>query len=323
MFDYLLTAPLYETPLESVADAWARHRMAAARFEKPLDVAIAGGFGADRLGYAFLSGYQEALRALVPGLSAEELVAVAATEAGGAHPSAIRTELVETAGGWTVRGTKSFTTLGIMARRVLVIATTGVAADGRSLLRAALVDIDQPGVTVTNQPPLPFAPEIPHATVTFADARAQPLPGDGYADFLKPFRTIEDVHVLAAALGWLVRVARAGSWPRSTLQQLLAAVAALRGLELDRPTSPGVHIALGGLLEQFDRLPAELDSLWRLADPVDRDRWERDRPLLGTAGRVRVQRLDAAWRSVVVTAAPDGEANYPGNGERASAKGGS
>ncbi len=28
------------------------------------------------------------------------------------------------------------------------------------------------------------------------------LPGDGYDDLLKPFRTIEDTHVLAAAVGW-------------------------------------------------------------------------------------------------------------------------
>ncbi|MFI6957369.1 acyl-CoA dehydrogenase family protein [Nocardia sp. NPDC050408] len=298
VFDYLLTEALDSTPLESITDAWTRHRAATERFDTTIDIAIAGGFGADRLGFAFLSGYQQALRALLPELPADELVAVSATEAGGAHPSAITTQVTETDGGWRVNGTKTFTTLGILARRLLVIASAGTAAGGRNLLRAVLVDATQPGVNVTNLPGVPFAPEIPHASVTFTDAAAEPLPGDGYSDYLKPFRTIEDVHVLAATLGWLVRVGRESGWPRATLQRLLAAVAFVRGLEMDRPTSPGGHIALGGAYEYFEQVLTELEPLWAEADPVVRERWERDRRLLATAGKVRAQRLTAAWLSV-------------------------
>ncbi|MGX1763157.1 hypothetical protein ACWIG5_40770, partial [Streptomyces lydicus] len=116
---------------------------------------------------------------------------------------------------------------------------------------------------------------------------------------LKPFRTIEDIHVLAATLGWLVRVARASAWPQSVLERLLTGVAAVRGLDIDAPGSPGVHIALGGVFEFVQRLSAELDSLWGSADSLTRERWERDRPLLGVAGRVREQRLATAWRSVL------------------------
>ncbi|MET8652666.1 acyl-CoA dehydrogenase family protein [Nocardia aurea] len=298
VFDHVLTAPIDETPLGSAAEAWSRHLISTREFDSPLDAAIVGGFGADRLGYAFLSGYREAIRALVPGLAAAEMVAVSATEAGGAHPSAIETVLVETGDGWKVRGTKTFTTLAALARRLVVIAGTGVDASGRRRLRAALVTVDQAGVTVTGRPPISFAPEIGHATVTFDDAAAEPLPGDGYADFLKPFRTIEDAHVLAAALGWLVRVGRQAGWAHSTQQRLLASLAGLRGLELSDPTAPGLHIALGGLFEEVDRLSAELEAQWALVDPVVRERWERDRPLLTTAGRVRAQRLETAWRSV-------------------------
>ncbi|MET8773728.1 acyl-CoA dehydrogenase family protein [Nocardia sp. NPDC004654] len=297
VLDYLLTEPP-GAPVDSVTAAWAGHRAVAVRFAAPVDAAIAGGFAADRLGYAFLSGYQEALRTLLPELPAEDAVAVSATEAGGAHPSAIRTALTEHDGAATISGTKTFTTLGSLARRLLVVASAGVADDGRNILRAALVETSAPGVAVTDLPAPPFAPEIPHATVTFTDAPATVLPGDGYTDFLKPFRTIEDVHVLAAALGWLVRVARESSWPRPVLQRLLALVAAVRGLDLDQPGSPGVHVALGGVFEEFGRVVDELAPLWRTADPVARDRWERDRPLFGTAGRVRAQRLATAWRAV-------------------------
>ncbi|WP_194816630.1 acyl-CoA dehydrogenase family protein [Nocardia sp. XZ_19_385] len=300
VLEYLLTEPIAEAAPADLEQAWARHTAVARAFRSPVDRAVAGGFAADRLGFAFLSGYQEALRKLLPEVAGADLIAVSATEEGGAHPSAIRTAIVPAEGGWVVRGTKTFTTMGEHARELVVIAGTGEVVDGRPRLRAALVAAGQPGVTVTNRPPLPMAPEIPHATVVFDDAAARLLPGDGYADFLKPFRTVEDVHVLAATLGWLVRVGRQARWSPSTLQRLLAMVAMVRGLDLDAPASPGVHIALGGIFEEFDRLLAESDPLWQQADAVTRERWERDRPLLATAGRVRAQRLAAAWRRVGV-----------------------
>ncbi|WP_069164936.1 acyl-CoA dehydrogenase family protein [Nocardia altamirensis] len=298
VLDFLLTEPLAATPLDDVAAAWIRHRVAANRFDKPVDVAIAGGFGADRLGYAFLSGYQEALRTLIPDLAADELVALCATEAGGGHPSAIMTTLTEEQGTPQLNGTKSFATLGMMAHRLVVIASVGVAEDGRNWLRATMVDARDPGVRVTSLPATPFAPEIPHATVTLTAVAAQVLPGDGYLDYLKPFRTIEDIHVLAAGLGWLVRVARESGWSAQVLEQLLTVVAAVRGLDIDAPGSPGVHIALGGAFAAFGGLLTELDSLWGSVDSTTRQRWERDRPLLAIAGQVREQRLATAWRTV-------------------------
>ncbi len=55
-----------------------------ADFETTVDRALAGGSAADRLGYAFASGYTEALRALVPGLTG--VAALCATEEGGNQP---------------------------------------------------------------------------------------------------------------------------------------------------------------------------------------------------------------------------------------------
>lgn len=297
VLDYLLTEPLPAAPAD-VEQAWARHRATSSRFVRPVDAAVAGGFGADRIGYAFLSGYQEALRALLPGRPADELIALCATEEGGAHPSVIRTTLTEADGNWSVTGTKSFATLGKLAQRFLVIASSGQTDDGRNRLHAALVDAQRPDVHLTNLPATPFAPEMSHATVTFAGTPAQLLPGDGYLDYLKPFRTIEDVHVLAAMLGWFVRVAREADWPPSMLQKLLVGVTILRGLDLDRPLSAGGHIALGGAYEYFEQLLTEADPYWELVDAATRQRWERDRPLLATAGRARAQRLATAWRTV-------------------------
>ncbi|SLI55555.1 Uncharacterised protein [Mycobacteroides abscessus subsp. abscessus] len=86
---------------------------------------------------------------------------------------------------------------------------------------------------------------------------------------LKPFRTVEDIHVIAAAAGWLVRVAREAGWPPPVRQRLLATVAALRGLGAVRPDSPGVHVALGGVLDEFERLLGELAPRWDAAMRAD------------------------------------------------------
>lgn len=151
LLDFLLTEPVATAPLNDVAAAWTRHQVAANRFDRPVDVAIAGGFGADRLGFAFLSGYQEALRTLIPDLPDDELVAMCATEEGGGHPSAIRTTLTERNGVWLVNGTKSFATMGAFAHHLVVIASVGTAPDGRNRLRATMVDAAT-GVRLTDHP---------------------------------------------------------------------------------------------------------------------------------------------------------------------------
>lgn len=314
LLERLLTTPPETDPLDSVAMAWARHREGTARCADTVDAAVLGGWAADRLGYAFVSGYQEALRALLPGLSRDPLVSLAATEKGGAHPAAIETALRAPGTGWTVSGTKTFATLGGLADVLVVIASAGPGADGRNLLRAALVNPRGPGVRAEPLPETPFAPEIPHAVLTLTDAPVTPLPGDGYADHLKPFRTYEDVHVLAATLGYLVRVARESGWPPATVQRLLAAVAGVRGIGLGRAAgapaipegmadpilaaakSPATHLALAGALDTVDDLLAASAPLWNSVDPLTRERWERDRRLLRTAERVRALRSSAAWQ---------------------------
>ncbi|WP_410871584.1 acyl-CoA dehydrogenase [Nocardia sp. A7] len=294
VFDFLLTAaPADPVSAEFAAD-WVRHRARSHDFASSLDRAAIAGFDSAGTGLAFLGGYQEALHALVPSLDSAELSSMCATEAAGARPSTMTTAV--TADG-VVSGTKSFATLGAFADRFLVIARSGTQPDGRPMLRAVLVPAGA-RVAVTPLPALPFAPEIPHATVTFDAAPGALLPGDGYTDFLKPFRTVEDLHVVAAVLGQLVRVARLAQWPAEPVEQLLALFAGVRGVGAEDPSSPGVHIALGGLFARLTALRAELEPLWAPVDPEVRRRWERDAPLLGVAGKVRAARLATAWRAL-------------------------
>jgi len=90
---FLLTEPPTPAPLGSVEDWWTRHLPLSSRFSLPVDVAFAGGFAADRLGYAFASGYHSALRTLFPQLPPQHRYALCVTEAGGGHPSAMQTRL--------------------------------------------------------------------------------------------------------------------------------------------------------------------------------------------------------------------------------------
>ena len=301
LLHFLLSEPAEPTPLANVHDAWKQHLDLKARFPISVDLAAAAGFESDQIGFAFLSGYQAAIAALIPGAPSDRLRALCATEQGGGHPSAIRTELATASdGNSTLTGTKSFVTLGTAAEQLIVVASAGSSASGRNQLRVVLVDANAPGVTLRELPALPFIPEVPHAEMTLTDVRVTPddvLAGDGYTKYLKPFRTIEDIHVFAAVFGWLLQVARRSGWPTATQEKTLAVIAALRGLGQADPSSPAVHVALGGVFSLATALTEEIEALWPSADEAARLRWQRDRPLLTIAGRVRSKRLEAAWRS--------------------------
>ncbi len=266
---------------------------------EPVDCAVRCGWAADRLGWAFAGGYHAALRRLVPDLGRAHLAALCATEAGGAHPRAIESTLVRAADGWVLSGHKRWGTLATAAETLFVVASTGSDAEGRKVLRVARVPARAAGVTMKELPATPFAPEIPHAEVVFEGVHvvdAALLPGDGWERWVKPFRTVEDAHVHAAVLGYLLGVARRHAWPEATVEALLAAIVTVRGLALADPASPAVHIALAGLLAGTARLVAEFEPLWQRVTAEERQRWLRDRGLVEVAGRARAARRERAWQ---------------------------
>jgi alkylation response protein AidB-like acyl-CoA dehydrogenase len=260
---------------------------------RPIDRAVRGGYEADRLGAAFVAGYSGALRALVP--DAPLRTSLCATEQGGAHPRAITTRLDPEL---RLVGQKRWSTLATEAELLLVVATAGTDDAGRNRLKLVRVSPRAPGVTITQMPPPPFAPEVTHAEITFDTqvAPADVLPGDGYSDYLKPFRTVEDIHVHASMLGWMLGLAARHSWPHELAERLLAAVATLRSLADAPRLAPTTHLALAGAIaatrELVERAP------WNTLDSDAHARWQRDRPLLEVAGKARVARLEAAWQAL-------------------------
>lgn len=287
------------TPIDaaSVEAFWSRRPSRARAELDEIEAAIVDGFAADRIAFAFAAGYHAALRRLVPSLDRDAPVALAATEEGGAHPKAIRARVEN----GRLDGEKRWVTLADVARTLLVLATFGLDPDGKSRLRLVRVDRESPGIHVDSMPPTPFAPEVRHAVVRFervAIAETDVIAGDGWIDLVKPFRTVEDLHVHAALLGHLVGVARRSRWPDASIESLLAPIVAVRALARLDPRAPEVHVALAGVLDASRLALEACTPHWSIVDADVRARWERDRPLLDVAGRARALRREAAWKAL-------------------------
>lgn len=316
-----------------VATWWPRHLRIVRERSVPIERAIAGGLAADRAGWAFAAGYQAALRALVPGLADDAIVAMCVTEDGGNRPSAIRTTLREAGTGrLRLDGAKRWTTLG-PASAVLLVATVdlrGEAAEGgtshaggdtdaaveagvgsatrpgerapRPLIRVARVAADSPGVTLLPMPDTRFVPEVPHARVEFAAVELAAdalLPGDGYDGYVKPFRTVEDIHVSAALLAYLLTEARRRGWPQDWCERAIASLVAFAAIAPRDPRSATTHLALAGVLAWTHALIAEAGTHFAQG-PQDEaaQRWSRDASVAQVAASARSQRAARAWQRV-------------------------
>ncbi|GMU08407.1 acyl-CoA dehydrogenase family protein [Corallococcus caeni] len=305
---FLLTEAPDFPALDSVEAWWRRHLAVLPRFPVAADLALASGFRMDRVGFAFSSGYQAALRSLFPQLPADRRTALCATETGGGHPSAIETKLTAHGSGWMLDGVKTYVTLGTHAEVLLVVASEGRDAQERNRLRMVRLDARTPGVTVEPLPPLGFVPEVPHAALRLDGvevAAEDVLPGDGYTRYLKPFRTVEDCHVNLAVLGWLVKVARRCGWPVALREELVAVAVMIHALALEDPSDAAVHVALGGALTQLHRALERCEVAWEGVDVEMRERWQRDRRLLDLASKVRAKRLEVARQRLAGGAGED------------------
>lgn len=287
-------------PAESFASLeafWARHLQASAPFTLPVDRAISGGSIADRTGYAFAAGYAAALQALFPDVAASVLGSLAATEEGGAHPRAIHTTLSGSEDGLRLEGDKSWVTLG--GSVLFVLARAGTSPDGRAELVVVRIPAEREGVEVVPMPELPFVPEIPHAQLQLRQVRVhaeEVLPGDGWERWVKPFRTVEDLHVHAAVLAFCLATGARLDWPRTLREQLAALLVAVRALAVEEPHAPAVHLALAGVLAQSRSLLEALAPHWAAAPEPLRSRWARDQRLLDVAQKARAARTEKAWR---------------------------
>jgi acyl-CoA dehydrogenase len=302
MLPQLSASQATASPCESVADWWPRHRAIAGEHADPVHQAIIGGFVADRVGWAFASGYQAALRALFPDAPADRICALCVTEADGNSPKAIKSSLRKNGAGWLLSGAKRWTTLGPDGSLFFVAARDEAASVGRASIKVVRVSSDSPGLKIQPMPATKFVPEVPHAQIQFENLKvrdAEILPGDGYDEYVKPFRTVEDIHVQAAVLSYLMREGQRLQWPQGWLERLSALLAAL-GKIADMPAAHAeTHIALAGALAIGAGLIGETEEFWNKSaiDPAAL-RWARDRELLKVASGARALRTQRAWEKL-------------------------
>lgn len=261
-----------------IDDWWSWHLSVDA--PTPVARAALAARRADRLAAAFVSGYQAALESL---FGERVRGALAVTELGGGHPRSIETTLEAD----RLSGTKTFVSEGPNAEVVYVVARTG-EVDGRPALKVARLRVGGPGQQFRDGPAPPFVPEVPHGILELRDAPVEGvLEGDGYLRYVKPFRTVEDLHVLAASLGFALGEAARNGVDPGWRDDVLSVLVALAPLAEEDPGDPAVHLPLDAL---FRRAGPLLDA----APWTDAEQWKRDRALLGVAGRIRAKRLEKA-----------------------------
>jgi hypothetical protein len=227
-------------------------------------------------------------------------------EEGGNHPQAVKSTLRPTNSAtgeivWRLNGRKRWTTLSSEAGLALIVASTGSDEQGRNRLRVAEVPLDAAGVVLHPMPPTAFTPEIGHAEIALENVAVLPaavLPGDGHADYVKPFRTVEDTHVIAAVIGHLLGVAMRFGWPAAVREDLVFLAGGVRALGLGDPKGVETHVGLSGLFRAVRELIRSCESLWSSVSPEVEARWRRDLPLLEVAAGARGRRTEVAWKLV-------------------------
>lgn len=278
---------------ERLDDFWRRHLEVAGDVPQPIDRAVLGGALADRLGFAFVAGYSAAIQALF-GRPSSIRASLAATEAGGAHPRAIETTLTRAGDRWRLDGHKRW--VSAPGEELFVLCRRADTPGPRAQLLVVRVPTER--VRLIPQPPMSFIPEVSHAELALENVEvfdSEVLEGDGWERWVKPFRTVEDLHVHAALLGHLLSVGTREAWPEDALEALAHSLTGFVALTHAPPDSPSTHVSLAGafaaLERLLDRLSPQLDRL----PPPERDRWRRDAPLLAVAGKARALRRAKAW----------------------------
>jgi hypothetical protein len=286
-----LLQPQDRLPAASL-DEWYAALLERLGTASPFELALLGGRLSATPGLAFLAGYQGALRVLWPS-APRSLGALCVTENNSVRPADMGTRLR----GLALSGRKDFVTAADAADWLLVAAREEEQGQAPRLA-LGVVHSGAPGVRIETLRPMPMMPDIGHARLHLDGAHCQRLAGDGWDDYVKPFRSIEDLHVLTAVCAWLQGVGRESAWPQALQLRLLGLLAACAEVSRLSATAPASHLLLGGLFAQFAALSADLDSACAAGPANWAAMWKRDKGLLEIAETARSKRLHKALAAV-------------------------
>lgn len=293
LFDRTLLRPSHK----SLIHWFEQFKSTTADLDSSLDRAVLGGRTSTCMAYAFAAGYQSAIHALF-NIADMELSSLCVSEAQGNHPRTIASTLSQYQGHWCLNGSKTFITGGQEARHLYVVCNTGQTENDRPVLKMLTLPANLPGIEITDATVLPFVPEVSHGAAHFNEVQVdqtQILPGDGYQDYVKPFRTLEDIHVFAAILGFLLGQALESKWPTSRIESIFALTITLRSISQMPVSKATTHIALAGCRSQMDSLIEQVEQDFKQFSPNQYANWQRDKALLTIASKAHVKRTEKAW----------------------------
>ena len=270
-------------------------------FVKPADRAVGLGFTADKIAFAFLSGFHTALESLLPFLKVDQAAAFCISEKEGNHPQQIKTSISKETQDeklWRLNGVKTFVTCATKADVLFIAVSAGVDESGRNKLRLVQIDSKSKGVSIESLKPLGFIPEIDHGCVQLDGVIIddhQILPGDGYTKYIKPFRILEEMHVSAALLGYICRKSFQHKWSTVIRERVISLIVLIQQLLAMDPASSSLHIAFAGFQQQMNTLMGDLLPCWEAVGQEQKNEWLRDIQVFSIAETARKKRLIKAW----------------------------
>lgn len=306
-----------DTPQQADLLTWRTHWLAwvdqaFTSGDRPTNVsatlAAYAGFRADRVAWAFLAGYQSAILSMFDDHPSTLIGSFSVTETHGNRPRDMTTHITARDNDrLQLDGAKSWVAAGADCDVLLVAAqdhrnASDLSTGDRPIIRMLRVPANTAGISFVEGRPQSVVPELIHSGVTFEGVTLPAsclVPGDGYAGYVKPFRTAEDIHIAIAMLAYLLRCARQLEWPAEFIERNVGLFCALGGAASMPPGSAVTHVVLGDLLRELGGVYEHADRCFASsAGGAAVDRWQRDRPLFQMASRVRGQRLARAWETI-------------------------
>jgi len=268
----------------------------------PFVSAVAAATAADRMAWAFFSGYQGAIQTTFKSQTTPGKVSAICVNEKGKKITEITTTLTQIGDEFFIDGKKSWSLSNVASLQMFVLAKN---FDGPSKGPGSLTFVEipntAPGLQEEVREDQGPVPEMPHSEVVFNHVRVHEsriVPGDGYAHYAKPFRLTEDIFVTACTLAYLLGEGRKAAWPTNWAQKCIGVISGLHACSSMNPDENETHILTAGVLGLAGQVIYESEFMWRRSDHEKSSRWHRDYALLSLGREARRQRAIKSWRSM-------------------------
>lgn len=298
-FEQLLTPTIKQVKHTSMTQ-WHNHFITTTqRFSSTLEQAAMGGRYSHNMSFAFSAGYQSAIQSLFKPAK-PMLASLCVTEKEGNRPKNIKSIMTKHNLNYQLNGTKSFITGANEATQLYIAVTTPCMniANDRPVIKMISIPANTSGTVIKPSQTLPFVPDVSHGSAIFDNvniASSEILEGDGYSLYVKPFRTHEDIHVLAATLGYRIAEALNSHWSHKSIEAHITLLSSILSLSTDSFDEPTTHVIFSGCRNQFNSLIQQTDAEFELNNHEGYKDWLRDKALLDIASKAHQVRTERAW----------------------------